>query len=233
MSDPAAPSPASTAPLPAPAARRPNPVARLADRMLRASGMWTSILLGLASILTAYAAYQATQYSDSANQLEAIAQQVNTDAARETQEAYAEHQLDAQIWASIIASGSTVEESPLGGMLSQRWLDALERAEAQGADVAADGTLLLPLDEGYYEELQVASAAFEEQIDAARAVAEERSAISSRITGSSIMYSAALLLLTIATAATRDTARLALNAGALAIIVVAVLLGWAPFFPLA
>ena len=45
------------------------------------------------------------------------------------------------------------------------------------------------------------------------------------------MYSAALLLLTVATSATRDSARFALNVGAFAIIVAALVVGWAtPIF---
>lgn len=231
MSEPAAPAAAPVAPVPPRRPRLPLPVARLIARLVRGSTVGTTVLLGAASILTAFSAYQATQYSNVAGDNQALAQRVNVDSTTAVQAAYAEHQSDTQTWLAIVSSGQSVDDSPLGGLLSQRWLDALERASAEGTDVAADGTLIPPLDDRYYRELLIEASAFKQTTDDAQVRADRATAISARITGSSIMYSAALLLLTVATSATRDSARFGLNLGAFAIIVAALVVGWAtPIF---
>ena len=56
--------------------------------------------------------------------------------------------------------------------------------------------------------------------------ARDAGSISARLTGASVIYSAALLLLTLASSTARHSAKLALNGAALFIIVVAVLIGW-------
>ena len=107
------------------------------------------------------------------------------------------------------------------------WLDALERAGADGGDFTADGSYLLPLDQRYYDELTIKSRAQLDQMTQAYDAARTADSVSSRITGSSIMYSAALLLLTVATTTDRKSGRFALNSAALAIMVVAIIVGWA------
>lgn len=206
-------------------------LARLLARALRRAGLTTSVLLGLASVLTAFSAYQATQYSERASQYEALASQATVDSVNQAQEDYAAHLLDSQIWVSIVARGDTVDDSPLGSLLSARFLAALERAAADSGDVAADGSLVLPLDRRYYDELTIESRAYQDQQLQASEEASIRNGISSRITGASLMYSAALLLLTVATTTGRDGGKLALNTAAIAIMVVAVGVGWAtPLF---
>jgi hypothetical protein len=208
--------------------RLPLWAARLAARLLRRAGLTTSVLLGLASVLIAFSAYQATQYADQATQYESLANRATVDSVTQAQEDYAQHLFDSQIWVSILASGQTVDESPLGALLSSTWLAAIERASVLGSPTTADGSFILPLDQRYYDELTVQSRAYLAQQAEASETARVFDTVSSRITGASILYSAALLLLTVATTTPRDGGKLALNIAAILIVVVALVVGWAP-----
>lgn len=215
-------------PLPAPAAPRPprrwSPaIARLAARLLRSANVLTSILLGIVSLLIAFSAYQASQYSDIANERDSLANRMSTDAINASQEAYAESVSDTAVWVQITASGLSLDESPLTGLLSDRWLDAARRFEAQGY-----GTDVLPIDSRYVAELGVTAAGYAERIKDVYDQARVAGSISSRLTGASVIYSAALLLLTVASTTERRGMKLGLNIVAAVIMVVAVLIGFAP-----
>jgi hypothetical protein len=206
--------------------RVPLWAARLFARTLRRSGIATSILLGLASVLTAVSAYLATQYADAATQFDSLANRATVDSVAQAQEDYAQHFLDSQVWVAIVASGQTVDESPLGTLLSDAWLSAVERAAVDEGDLTPEGGYLLPLDDRYFDELTVESRAYLDQQQRAFETARVADTISARITGASIMYSAALLLLTVATTTTRNGGKLALNTAAAIIMIVALVVGW-------
>lgn len=193
------------------------------------AGRWqsivTSALLGTVSLLIAFSAFQASQYSDAANRYDSLANRQSVDSLNQSQADFAEHLQDVQIWMQIIASGEDPATSPLRPLLSERWLEAVDRAAAlKGGDVTAT----LPIDDRYYQELTIESLAYEVMIDDAYEQAREAGRISARLTGASVIYSAALLLLTLASSTSRHSAKLALNGTAAFIIVVAVLIGWAP-----
>jgi len=192
---------------------------------MRQSGVLTSILLGVVSLLIALFAYLSSQYADMSADDDSLANQISIDSTSETQKDYAEHLSDTQIWTQIVASGQTVDESPLGKLLSQRWLDAVERyGEIPGNDV----TTGLPTDDRYFQELTIKSKAYEDAVKRASASARDAGATSSRLTGATVVFSAALLLLTVASSTRRDGPKLALNGAALAIMVIAVLIGLSP-----
>lgn len=216
-----------TAPDPAPTAarRRWSPaIARLLARLLRSASLFTSILLGVVSLLIAFSAFMASYYSDRANDDLALANRMSTDAINQSQADLADHLTDTQVWVQIATSGDSLDASPLTGLLSDRWLDAARRFEAQGY-----GTEVLPTDQRYFDELNVESVAYSDRIKAVYARAGEFGAASSRLTGASVIYSAALLLLTVASTAARSGIKLGLNVVAAVIMVVAILIGFVPF----
>jgi len=146
---------------------------------------------------------------------------MSTDAIGASQDALAERLSDTQVWVQIAASGQTIDESPLTPLLSDAWLDAARRFEAQGF-----GTDVLPIDARYLDELAVDNQAYSAQIKRVYARASGYSALSSRLTGASVIYSAALLLLTVASTTERRGMKLGLNTVAVVIIVVAVVIGF-------
>jgi hypothetical protein len=207
-----------------PARRRWSPaIARVLARLLRSASLFTSILLGVVSLLIALSAFLASTYSDKANDDLALANRMSTDAINQSQTDLADHLTDTQVWVQIATSGDSLDASPLTGLLSDRWLDAARRYEAQGY-----GTDVLPTDQRYFDELRVESVAYSDQIKAVYARAGEFGAASSRLTGASVIYSAALLLLTVASTAARSGIKLGLNVVAVVIMLVAVLIGFAP-----
>jgi hypothetical protein len=211
-------------PVPTPARRRWSPVvARFLANLLRSASVLTSILLGIVSLLIAFSAYQASQYSDYANERDSLANRMTTDAINKSQEAYAQATSDSQVWVQIAASGATLDESPLTGLLSPRWLDAARRFEAQGY-----GTDVLPIDSRYQAELEVATTGYRDRIEDVYEQARIAGSISSRLTGASVIYSAALLLLTVASTTERRGRKLGLNVVAAVIMVIALLIGFAP-----
>lgn len=216
-----------TAPEPEPtaASRRWSPaIARLLARMLRSASLFTSILLGVVSLLIAFSAFMASYYSDQANDDLALANRMSTDAINQSQDNLADHLTDTQVWVQIATSGESLDASPLTGLLSDRWLDAARRYEAQGY-----GTEVLPTDQRYFDELQVESVAHSDRIKTVYARAGEFGAASSRLTGASVIYSAALLLLTVASTSARSGIKLGLNVVAVVIMIVAVLIGFVSF----
>ena len=191
----------------------------------RWSRVLTSALLGTVSLLIAFTAFQASWYSDAANRFDSLANRQSVDSLNQTQEDYAEHLQDVEIWLQIVASGEDPATSPLLSLLSPRWLEAVDRAEAlKSGDVTAS----LPVDDRYFNELTIESEAFSLAIDESYDAAREAGSYSARLTGASVIYSAALLLLTLASSTARHSAKLALNGAALFIVVVAVLIGAAP-----
>jgi hypothetical protein len=226
---PATPSPAVAATPETPARpgrprRRWSPaVARVGARVLRSAHVLTAVLLGVVSLLIAFSAYQASQWSDFANDRQALANRMSTDAVDASQDALAEQLTDTQVWVQIVASGETLDTSPLASLLSPTWVDAVRRAEAQGL-----GDTVLPTDARYLQEMNARSEAYATQIRTVYGEASEAGSISSRLTGASVIYSAALLLLTVASTTERRGAKLALNVVAAVIIVVALVIGLAP-----
>lgn len=207
-----------------PARRRWSPsLARLLARLLRSAGVLTSILLGVVSLLIAFSAFQASQWSDLANERNSLANKMSTDAIAESQESVSEHLTDTQLWLQIVNAGDTLDSSPLADLLSERWVDAVGRAEAQGI-----GTEVLPTDGRYFAELNVSAQAYAHQIARVYDQARRAGTISSRLTGASVIYSAALLLLTVASTTERRGTKLGLNVVAVVIIVVALVIGFAP-----
>ncbi len=198
------------------------------DRSVVASGVMTSILLGVASVLTAFAAFQASEYSDYAGELDLLANRIAVDNINQAQQNWTEHAVDTGIWLQIAARGETIEESPLGGLLSQRWIDAVERVDSAGEDVGADGRLALPLDDRYFEELGVEANAYLDALERAYNDARQADDTATRITTASILYSVALLLLTVASTTSHAVGRLGLHTSAVAVIVVAFIVGLAP-----
>lgn len=196
---------------------------------VNASGRWsrilTAALLGTVSLLIAFTAFQASQYSDAANRLDSLANRQSVDSLNQSQSDYSEHLQDVQIWLQIVASGDDPSTSPLLSLLSPRWLEAVDRAEGLKS---GDLTASLPIDDRYFEELTIESQAYDFAIDQAYENARVAGSISARLTGASVIYSAALLLLTLASSTSRQSARLALNGAAMFIIVVAILIGAAP-----
>jgi hypothetical protein len=194
-----------------------------------ASGRWqrilTSALLGTVSLLIAFTAFQASQYSDAAAQFDSLANRQSVDSLNQSQADYAEHLQDVEIWLQIVSSGEDPASSPLLSLLSPRWLEAVDRAEAlKGGDLTAS----LPIDDRYFEELAIESEAFAYAIDESYDAAREAGSYSARLTGASVIYSAALLLLTLASSTARHSAKLALNGAAVFIMIVAILIGAAP-----
>ena len=224
---------AEVAPPPQPPVRRARGsvggVRKRLDDWVTSSGRWsrilTSALLGTVSLLIAFTAFQASQYSDKANQFDSLASRQIVDSLGQAQTDYTEHLQDVQIWLQILQSGADPATSPLTSLLSPRWLEAVDRAEALKS---GDLTVGLPIDDRYYEELTIESLAFEQAIDESYKQARIAGSISAQLTGASVIYSAALLLLTLASSTSRQSAKLALNGAALFIVVVAVLIGWWP-----
>ena len=201
---------------------------RLGD-WVSTSGRWsrilTSALLGTVSLLIAFTAFQASVYSDRANDFDSLANRQSVDSLNQSQADYAEHLQDVQIWLQIVASGDDPATSSLTSLLSERWLEAVDRADAlKSGDVTAS----LPIDDRYFEELTIESQAYALAITESYDTARSAGSISSQLTGATVIYSAALLLLTLAASTARPSARLALNGTAVFIIIVAVLIGWAP-----
>ncbi len=190
--------------------------------MLRSASVLTAILLGIVSLLIAFSAFQASQYSDRANERDSLANRMTTAAINESQNAFANHLTDTQVWVQIAASGETLDSSPLTGLLSEQWLDAARRFEAQGY-----GTDVLPIDQRYEAELRVATTGFQDRIQDVYEQARQYGSISSRLTGASVIYSAALLLLTVASTTARRGMKLGLNVVAIVIMTVAVVIGFA------
>ncbi len=193
------------------------------------SGRWsrilTSALLGTVSLLIAFTAFQASVYSDRANDFDSLANRQSVDSLNQSQTDYAEHLQDVQIWLQIVASGEDPATSPLTPLLSERWLDAVDRANAlKSGDVTAS----LPIDDRYFEELTIESEATTLLIKETYTAARDAGGTSARLTGATVIYSAALLLLTLAASTARPSARLALNGTAVFIVIVAVLIGLAP-----
>lgn len=185
------------------------------------------MLLGSVSLLIAFTAFQASQYSDEAARLDSVANRISVDTINQFQDAYAQNQTDLQVWLQIVASGRSVDESPLAALLSPGFLDAIERDQARkGTAVSSD--LVLPTDDRYWDELTVAAQSKNDQLEQAYEAARKAGAISARLTGASVIYSAALLLLTLGASTTRHGTRLALSAAAAVIILIAIVIGAAP-----
>lgn len=200
----------------------PPPVTNLRRRQ-RLSGILTSLLLGTVSLLVALFAWQASVYSNEASRLDSIASRMSVDSIRKGQRDYADHLGDLQIWLAIEASGVPLDESPLAHRLSQSWREALSRTDAAAA------TEGLPVDAIYWNELSVEAEARKLAIAGAYDDARWAAEASSRLTGATVIYSAALLLLTVASSsASTPRLRFALAGAATFIILVAFVFGTAP-----
>lgn len=194
--------------------------------LLTRSNLLTSALLGAVSLLIAFTAFQASQYGDEAARLGSIANRISVDTINQFQSAYARNNTDVQIWLQIVGSGETVDTSPLTGLLSPGFLDAIRRDQAIKG--TATGALTLPTDTRYWDELTIAAQSKNDQLEQAYDSARTAGAISSRMTGASVIYSAALLLLTLGASTTKHGTRVALSAAAAAIIIIALAISAAP-----
>jgi hypothetical protein len=200
---------------------------RFVDSAAKGSNILTSVLLGAVSLLIAFTAFQASQYSDEAARLDSVANRISVDTINQYQDAYAQNQTDIQVWLQIVASGQSVDESPLAAILSPGFLDAIERDQARKGTTDS-GKLVLPTDDRYWDELTVSAQSKNDQLEQAYYAARTAGSISARLTGATVIYSAALLLLTLGASSGRHGTRLALSGAAAAIIVVAILIGAAP-----
>lgn len=197
-------------------------MARLTAHSLRRSSVLTSVLLGVVSLLIAFFAFQASLASNTSQDLQAVVGRLTVQQTEQSQADYADHVSDTVIWAQIFSTGGTVEDNPLWPLLTQRWQDAVSRSETSNSGVAT----AYPVDSRYTTELTIKSRAFDKLILDTNRDAQAASGVSSRLTGASVIFSAALLLLTVASTTPREGGRLALNAAALAIMVIAVLIGF-------
>lgn len=201
-------------------------ISHLFGSAARRSNILTSALLGAVSLLIAFTAFQASQYSDEAARLDSVANRISVDTITQYQDAYAENQRDLAIWLQIVGSGQTVDESPLASLLSPRFLDAVEREQARKG--SSSGALSLPTDDRYWQELTISAQSKNHQLEEAYEAARTAGAISARLTGASVIYSASLLLLTLGASSARHGTRLALSVAAAVIIVIALVIGAAP-----
>lgn len=183
-----------------------------------------STLLGTISLLVAWFAFQASTYGDEASRLGSTANQMGIDSIRSAQEDNARHLTDVEAWVAIVQSPGERTAHPLWGMLSQRWLDAVDRAEVIDPQFTS-----LPVDDQYWTEVFSDAAATRLAQATAAEAAQRASAYSARLTGATVVLSAALLLLTIASSGARSSGvRIALAIAATVILVVALLVGAAP-----
>jgi hypothetical protein len=181
-------------------------------------------LLGTISLLVAWFAFQSSTYGDEASRLASTANQMGVDSVRASQEDNAEHLSDIGVWVTIVQSGELWQQHPLRGLLSQRWLDAVDRAE-----LIEPGFTTLPVDTQYWKELFADTEATRLAQATAASASQQASATSARLTGATVILSASLLLLTIASSGTRSSGvRIALAMAATVILVIALIVGAAP-----
>jgi len=173
-----------------------------AARAERRSGVLdavTSFAIGIISILVAFSAYQAAQYGELSSDLDEVANRMLVQSLADTQENYTQHLVDLTSWQrmqeELAGDADPIVVETYRSALSDEWLDAMARAEArldEGEELVG-----VEVDSAYLETLTVGSDVALFEVQEASDGAREASQIMARQTGASVVYSAALLLLSI------------------------------------
>jgi hypothetical protein len=204
----------------APATSKPRAPVRVPINLSR---LFTTVLLGVVSLLISFFAFETSQYAEASADLDLLADRLTVAKSVASQRDQSTHVIDASIWTQIYDSAEEPESHRLWGALSERAQDAIIRSRVLDGEEASAA----PWDARYLQELEIEGRAFDQLLNDVSQEARDAALMTSRLTGGTVIFSAALLLLTVATVAPRG-ARWALNSVAVAIVTVALVIGAVP-----
>jgi hypothetical protein len=175
----------------------------------------STILIGIVSVMIALTAVLTSHYIDIDNTQQSVASRISIESVRTSERQYAEHAQDVAIWTQILASNETLETSPLASLLSPRWQAAVSRQEAQG-------TTGMPTDDQYWNELNADAESTDFEVNQIYERAQDAASRATFLTIVSVVYTAAVLLLSLCATSPTASIRVLLLVAASVLIVVAV-----------
>jgi hypothetical protein len=145
------------------------------ERRQRLLDSWTAIILAVAAIVTAWGAFQASQWSGAQSDAERISATARADAGREATAATEATIIDTQMWLSWL-DAVTAKQSAKAAFLEERFSPPLAEVQQQwlaGVTVDANGTpVVVPAGTPLTLPAYVVPAQVRSDVDAARAEAQ-------------------------------------------------------------
>lgn len=198
------------------------------ERRQRLLDSWTAIILAVAAVATAWASFQASQWSGAQSDAQSASAIARADAGRAATAATQQVVIDSQMWLSWIDAVNTGDRRK-AGFLDDRFSPSLKAAQADwvsGAKLDANGVPVVippgtPLDlPSYVVPEQVAADRDAERAEALLAEADVASTNSTKFVLVAVLLALTLFFASIATKFSRPKVQVLLTLVALAILVV-------------
>jgi hypothetical protein len=201
------------------------------ERRRRILDSWTAIILGIAALATAWAAFQASQWSGAQSDAQSAAAIYRSDAGRTATEASRAQIVDSQMWLDWLdatSGGDTAKAAFLRARFSAP-LDAAQKQWLHGVTVAADGRPSFippgtPMDQpAYVVPSQVKSDSLSATAEAKLGEADRASAHSTRFVVLAVVLALVLLFAGVATKFSSPKLQVLLILGSIALLVFCVI----------
>lgn len=177
------------------------------ERRSRLLDSWTAIILAIAAVATAWASFQASQWSGVESDAQSVSAIARSDANRAQSEATGEQIVDSQMWLSWLNAYANGQEKR-AAFFEQRFSPQLEQAQAvwvAGVQVDADGVPVVipegtPMDlPSYAVPSGVTAQELSDRAEAALAEADTAAGTSTRFVLLALMFALVLFFASIAT----------------------------------
>lgn len=179
-----------------------------------------TVMLATIPVLLAFTAWQSSQYADESAALGATAARLSVESIRAGQRDHVLHLQDILLWLRLQDTDPEAAED-VKALMSASFQDAIGRQEAQELTG-------LPMDDRYWNELEISADATAHDLSFIYAQSRLAGATAARQTGATVVYSAAILLLTVASGIKGNRRRWWLCVGAGLLVAVGLAIGWAP-----
>lgn len=200
------------------------------ERRQRILDSWTAIILAIAAVATAWASFQASQWSNAQSDAQSASAIARADAGRAATAATQQVVIDSQMWLAWIDAVNAGDRRK-AGFLDDRFSPPLKAAQTEwvaGGRLDANGVPVVippgtPLDlPSYVVPEQVAADAGADRAEALLAEADAASNNSTKFVLVAVLLALTLFFASIATKFTRPKVQVVLTLVALAILVVGI-----------
>lgn len=177
------------------------------ERRQRLLDSWTAIVLAIAAVATAWASFQASQWSGVESDAQGASAIARSDANRAESEATGERIVDSQMWLSWLNAYANGQERR-AAFFEERFSPQLEAAQAEwvsGVQLGADGVPVVipegtPMDlPSYSVPSGVAAQELSDRAEASLAEADEAASASTQFVLLALMFALVLFFASIAT----------------------------------
>jgi hypothetical protein len=197
------------------------------ERRQRRLDAWTAVLLGVAAFLTAWATFQASQWSEREADADAAAARLRGEAGRATSDAGRAELVDSDTWLHWIEAVSAGQDdraeflserfSPPLADAHQRWLAGVEVDSEGVPSVIPPGT---PMDqEGYVVPERIRADELAAGVEVEAAAADEASSNATRFVLLAVVLALVLLLASVANKFTEPKLQVLLLCAAISLLV--------------